>query len=81
MLNSGKIVSWSPNIFSKHRFFPNYCEGGIPKIYAVSFDNKNSLESTNDGEMTYCCCKGPDEGNMIGCENPDCLIEWFHWIV
>ena len=49
------------------------------KIYAVSFDNKYSLEYTNDGEMTYCYCKGPDEGNMIGCKNPDGLIEWSHW--
>lgn len=56
------------------------------KIYGVSFDmdvdtndQEGSLESTKVDIITYCYCKGPDEGNMIGCENPECLIEWFHW--
>ena len=26
----------------------------------------------------YCCCKGPDEGEMIGCDNKNCVIQWFH---
>ena len=46
------------------------------KIYSVSFDD--SLESNRESELVYCYCKGPDEGDMIGCENPECAIEWFH---
>lgn len=29
-------------------------------------------------EEKYCYCSGPDEGQMIACENSDCAIEWFH---
>ena len=30
--------------------------------------------------LTYCLC-GEEEGEraMIGCDNPNCEIEWFHW--
>ena len=29
-------------------------------------------------EKKYCNCGGQDEGRMTGCENNDCIIEWFH---
>ncbi|CAH1731113.1 unnamed protein product [Aphis gossypii] len=30
-------------------------------------------------EPTYCLCKEVSYGQMIGCDNPDCPIEWFHF--
>lgn len=27
----------------------------------------------------YCICKGNDVGNMIGCDNKKCKIQWFHF--
>ncbi|XP_060847258.1 inhibitor of growth protein 5-like isoform X2 [Rhopalosiphum padi] len=30
-------------------------------------------------EPTYCLCKQVSYGEMIGCDNPDCPIEWFHF--
>ena len=29
-------------------------------------------------EPTYCYCKGVSFGEMVGCENEDCKIGWFH---
>ncbi|XP_023854834.1 inhibitor of growth protein 5 isoform X2 [Salvelinus sp. IW2-2015] len=29
-------------------------------------------------EPTYCLCHQVSYGEMIGCDNPDCPIEWFH---
>ena len=29
-------------------------------------------------EPTYCLCGQVSYGEMIGCDNPDCPIEWFH---
>ena len=29
-------------------------------------------------QQPYCYCRGPEEGSMIGYDNPDCKIEWFH---
>ena len=26
----------------------------------------------------YCYCHGPEKGRMIGCDNPDCSVQWFH---
>ena len=31
-----------------------------------------------DEDRLYCFCNQPSEGEMIGCDNPDCKIEWFH---
>lgn len=30
-------------------------------------------------EPTYCVCHQVSFGEMIGCDNPDCPIEWFHF--
>ncbi|XP_076472468.1 inhibitor of growth protein 5-like [Babylonia areolata] len=30
-------------------------------------------------EPTYCLCQQVSYGEMIGCDNPDCPIEWFHF--
>lgn len=29
-------------------------------------------------EESFCICKQPSYGEMIGCDNPNCKIEWFH---
>ncbi|ESO05837.1 hypothetical protein HELRODRAFT_184897 [Helobdella robusta] len=31
-------------------------------------------------EPTYCLCHQVSYGEMIGCDNPDCPIEWFHFV-
>ena len=48
------------------------------KVYAYSFDSAG-LGKISD--TIFCYCKGPEEGAMIACNNVDCSIEWFHWIV
>jgi len=30
-------------------------------------------------EPVYCLCKRVSFGQMIGCDNPDCPVEWFHF--
>lgn len=40
-------------------------------------DNNSSFFDTN--EPLYCTCKQVSYGQMIGCENTDCPIEWFHF--
>ena len=31
-------------------------------------------------EPTYCLCSQVSYGEMIGCDNSDCTIEWFHFL-
>eukprot|EP01102_Stenamoeba_stenopodia_P005921 TRINITY_DN1662_c0_g1_i1.p1 TRINITY_DN1662_c0_g1~~TRINITY_DN1662_c0_g1_i1.p1 ORF type:complete len:215 (-),score=36.79 TRINITY_DN1662_c0_g1_i1:51-695(-) len=30
-------------------------------------------------EPTYCICKRVSFGEMVGCDNPECKVEWFHF--
>ena len=30
-------------------------------------------------EPVYCYCQRVSFGEMVACDNPDCLIEWFHY--
>ncbi|ORY23621.1 hypothetical protein BCR39DRAFT_548981 [Naematelia encephala] len=34
--------------------------------------------AVGDGERLYCTCQAVSYGEMIGCDNEDCDIEWFH---
>ena len=52
-------------------------------IRAVKTDQIPGPSGANDTstalqERKYCYCGGPEEGRMIGCDNEDCIIEWFH---
>ena len=39
--------------------------------------NAKEGEATSK-ELEYCYCHGPDEGPMIGCDNINCEVQWFH---
>lgn len=43
----------------------------------TSSAENTSMPETSDSY--YCYCRGPDEGEMIGCDNPQCPIQWFHF--
>ena len=38
----------------------------------------SSPEADEPSSPTYCYCNGPDEGRMVGCDNPSCRFGWFH---
>ncbi len=45
-----------------------------------SFD-QNSVEGeevNSNSIQQYCYCQGPEEGDMVGCDNPSCTFQWFH---
>ena len=48
------------------------------KVYAISFDKPGPSGSTSSNESTFCYCNGPEEGDLIACDNKTCGIEWFH---
>jgi len=50
----------------------------IPPL--VSYQSSDVLDMPVDpNEPTYCLCHQVSYGEMIGCDNQDCPIEWFHF--
>ena len=37
-----------------------------------------SSSQSNKTSKVYCYCNAPEVGDMIGCDNKNCAIEWFH---
>ena len=35
--------------------------------------------SSSDDSKTYCFCGKDKKGMMIACENPECIVEWYHY--
>ncbi|PJF19536.1 Inhibitor of growth protein, partial [Paramicrosporidium saccamoebae] len=52
-------------------------EGGEAAVGAKSPGPRKEAFSAQ--EPTYCYCNQVSFGEMIGCDNPDCDIEWFHY--
>lgn len=42
-------------------------------------DEDDADGDPGDDKKLYCFCKQVSWGNMVGCDNPDCQYEWFHW--
>ncbi|XP_031439109.1 inhibitor of growth protein 3 [Clupea harengus] len=43
-------------------------------------DANSQVDWTYDpNEPRYCICNQVSYGEMVGCDNPDCPIEWFHY--
>ena len=61
----------------KH-FFDTYL---LPEIMSRKLQTSNAPEVSEADDALYCYCRAPEEpGNpMIGCDAPDCPIEWFHF--
>ena len=39
---------------------------------------EGDAEVEGDDERRYCYCDRVSYGDMIGCDEPDCVREWFH---
>ncbi|XP_063710544.1 inhibitor of growth protein 4-like isoform X2 [Symsagittifera roscoffensis] len=50
---------------------------GLPDLIGGTVDVLDMPVDPN--EPTYCLCQQVSYGEMIGCDNPDCPIEWFHF--
>ena len=46
----------------------------LPKV-SLFHKPIESIPTENDG--SFCLCRGPFNAEMIGCEDPECPIEWF----
>jgi inhibitor of growth protein 4 len=44
----------------------------------ATLDGPGAL-SMDPNEPVYCVCRRVSFGEMVGCENPDCTVEWFHF--
>jgi len=44
-------------------------------------DNQEPIDKLGENEKLYCYCQCPhdDISEMIGCDAPDCRLEWFHF--
>lgn len=57
---------------------PSHSSSATPLITMAT--DMNVLDMPVDpNEPTYCLCHQVSYGEMIGCDNNDCLIEWFHF--
>ena len=59
------------NLFSRQHYFHP------PKLPSVEKTNKNMSIVLN--EPLYCLCRQPAHGLMMGCDNSECQIRWFHF--
>lgn len=50
---------------------------GLPPLTTASSEILDMPVDPN--EPTYCVCHQVSYGEMIGCDNQDCPIEWFHF--
>ena len=55
-----------------------------PSCSGTSTDHMEYHQGSSDEEddnvqlPLYCYCQRPEEGDMIGCDNPTCSYQWFH---
>ena len=50
----------------------------LAKFYSKEPVSSNLPENCNNGDEQWCYCREVESGEMIGCDNPDCRIQWFH---
>ena len=48
----------------------------LPRILKGMPDETNAAPTVI---RKYCLCQGEESGKMIGCDNPTCVGEWFHY--
>ncbi|XP_041377382.1 inhibitor of growth protein 5-like [Gigantopelta aegis] len=51
----------------------------LPSLLSIAHPSDVLDMPVDPNEPTYCLCHQVSYGEMIGCDNPDCPIEWFHF--
>lgn len=51
----------------------------LPGLSGIAHPSDVLDMPVDPNEPTYCLCHQVSYGEMIGCDNPDCPIEWFHF--
>ena len=60
-----------------------YKFGVLPELLAKWYtravqESQTASPSVPVGDPEYCFCKGKEAGEMIMCDNKNCIIQWFH---
>ena len=61
-----------------------YTNGVLPEVLGKwysklpEYQTSRSTEPMNTDNQVWCYCKGSEDGEMIGCDNTECDIGWFH---
>ena len=78
---------WLPNLACvKHFFETAILPELMGKFYSRTVPEQSptstalSINSAQAKPLNerYCYCNGPEEGNMVGCDNSSCTYKWFH---
>lgn len=56
----------------------NQVEMPEQRLESVAVQTVEPIAAPPNPEI-WCVCRGPEEGEMIFCENPLCVIQWFHF--
>ena len=51
----------------------------LPSLLSMTQPSDVLDMPVDPNEPTYCTCHQVSYGEMIGCDNPECPIEWFHF--
>lgn len=53
----------------------------LPDINKQNYDDgtSNYFSENNQENEVYCFCQGVSYGDMVGCDNPTCKYQWFHF--
>ncbi|VDL78117.1 unnamed protein product [Nippostrongylus brasiliensis] len=54
-------------------------ENGVKKRTSNRLSKTPRMKTKEEDEPTYCFCSRISFGEMIGCDNDKCEIEWFHF--
>ena len=72
---------WKSCVTQVHHFFVTGIlpeSGTHGQTNTISYDKPGPSGSTISNESSFCYCNGPEEVDMITCDNKTCSIEWFH---
>ncbi|OCF73459.1 hypothetical protein I204_05300 [Kwoniella mangroviensis CBS 8886] len=64
---------------TKKKTSTNISNGNIPNYDAAGVDDHDNIVVNDEVDSrTYCTCGQVSYGEMIGCDDDDCEIEWYH---
>ena len=79
-----ETIPSNTNFKDRIPIFKNFfCSYILPELLTHKFKNGTEemapTDLSSDEDKRYCFCGENKPGRMIGCDNPNCTIEWFHY--
>ena len=81
--NGSKVCRVLPDLQFRTENLPKlklfWQEHVVPELITRTLECRAAASTSDKPSTHHCSCGAPDKNPMIGCDDANCPVQWYHW--